>query len=191
MIILLALIIGIIIGYILKGRLKNLALSIKVPILVILSIIPEIFTGYLSDKLPSLFPRYLWLLILVEYILLFAFIICNLRNKYMYIVAFGVLLNFAVIMANGGRMPVSQAIYSIPSLERTIERILAGDVPEYFIMEKKVTLWYLGDIIPVPIWGAGLGSVGDIFIMAGVSLFTISSMRKKIAKHDKLQDLKG
>lgn len=176
MIILVAVIVGIVIGLIRKGSFERLANSLKAPFFIIISIIPEMFSGVLAEKFPQLIPRYLWVLVLIQYLLIFAFLILNVRNRGIVWMFIGVLLNFGVIMANGGRMPVAPKVLEMPVMQETAARILAGEFPEYFIMTEWVPLWYLGDVIPIPIWGAGMASIGDFFMMAGMILLIMYTM---------------
>lgn len=82
------------------------------------------------------------------------------------LVAFGVALNFIVIIANGGFMPVSAAATAIAQI----------DVPIYathaFISEE-TRLWFLADIIPIPppYPYARVISIGDFFLALGLFLF--------------------
>jgi len=183
LLILVAVIIGLAIAFLRHGRSRGLAEKIKAPYLVIVSVLCEGMISPLMKWLPSVFPEYLWILIIVQYMLLFLFFMINAHLWTMSVIAIGVLMNFAVIVFNGCRMPISDHIYAVPFMARALERILSGDLPEYFIMHEKVPLWFLGDIFYIPVKGAGFASIGDFFMSLGVILVMQQCMTPAKPRH--------
>ncbi len=181
MAILVAVAIGIILGFIRHGKLRGLVSYMRGPILLVLSLLLEASTGILTKNFPWVFPKYLWIVVIVQYAFIFAFFILNCRKWPIAIMAMGVLLNFAVIISNGGRMPVSPVVHEIPAYAETVQRISEGLVPEYFIMDYKVTFWFFGDIILIP--GAGFSSIGDIIMAIGMVFFIFIGMISARPKH--------
>ncbi|MCG8501611.1 MAG: DUF5317 domain-containing protein, partial [Firmicutes bacterium] len=170
-----------VLGLLKNGRLKGLADNMEYPVLLIISMLLEASTGLLVKLLPGIFPEYLWALVILQYALIFAFFMLNSHNWPVSVMALGVLLNFAVIISNGGRMPVSSIAYNYPGFTRVMDRIQSGAIPEYFIMDHRVPFWFLGDIIAIPL--AGMASAGDLVMMAGMVLFIFICMTSNRPKH--------
>ena len=93
------------------------------------------------------------------------------RNK---LLGVATVTNFAVIAANGFRMPVTPLIYEYPELYSFEERIQAGELPEYVLVDWDAPLWFLGDTLPL---FGGLASVGDLLMAAGVILIISGCMK--------------
>ena len=97
------------------------------------------------------------------------------------IVALGVLLNFLVIAANRGSMPVDRAL-ALRCAEARLVQLL--DSPEY-VVHKPVTsetrLRPLADVLPLPLlfprpaWFSP-GSVGDVFITLGACAMLVTGL---------------
>jgi MFS family permease len=107
-----------------------------------------------------------------SYALLVAFLAANGRRLGLVVAAAGLASNLLVILANGGRMPVSSAawrasgrsLHSIAASGIYNNNTLAGGHPR---------LAWLGDIFPLPLGGL-LGnavSVGDLLIVLGLTIF--------------------
>ena len=184
MAILVAVVIGILVGFLRRGKLRGLVDYMKSPILLVLSFLIEASLGLLVTKFPNLFPQYLWVVVVVQYALIFAFFIINCRKWPIAIMAVGVLMNFAVIISNGGSMPVAEVVADIPAYADTVQRISEGLMPEYFIMHHKVAFWYFGDVILIP-GGNGFASIGDIVLCIGMVFYIICGMGKTTAKRAK------
>jgi hypothetical protein len=181
-----SLIVSILIGYARRGRLTGIVRSgLRGFWLIIAAFALESSTGLLARWFPTYFPEYIWIEILLQYGLLFTFILLNGKRWDIMLMGLGILLNFLVIIVNGGRMPVSQDILDIPAFAGTVERIQSGAIPEYVIMKGGEPLWFLGDVIYVPIQGAGYGSVGDFILAAGLFLLVQSCMVKARPRHVK------
>ncbi len=101
---------------------------------------------------------------LASYFLLGAFAIVNRRIPGVLIVAFGGLLNFAAIAANGGIMPAHPD--AIASLARTLPE---GEFANSQILENPKLL-FLGDVFATPAsWPVhNVFSIGDGILLIGV-----------------------
>ncbi len=84
-------------------------------------------------------------------------------------VAIGLVLNFVVIAANGGLMPVSQQARQFAGMP-----VLDGPSNNVVPIADSTLLWWLADIIPLPSWMpfANVLSPGDVFIALGAVIFT-------------------
>lgn len=101
---------------------------------------------------------------------LFAYVLwSNLNLPGMKLFALGTLLNFVVIIANGGMMPVSAQAIALAGLPEP-----AGT---HMLLTAETKLWFLADIIPLPVpFLARVISIGDILIYVGIFYF----MQKKM-----------
>jgi len=104
-----------------------------------------------------------------------AFLARNLRVPGLPLIAVGLLLNVAVVGANGA-MPVS--IYAAARAGVPITAISDGSDPRHIIAGEATPLGGLGDIVPVPLpLQPEVASVGDLLIAAGLGLLVFAGMR--------------
>lgn len=108
------------------------------------------------------------------YILLLAFVALNLRRPGLVIAGVGLLLNFAVIVANGGLMPITPD--TVRRSEDVPSDISIGDwIPrskDVLLAREDVRLWFLSDRL---VWRKVAGtvrafSIGDVIIAAGLAV---------------------
>jgi len=106
-------------------------------------------------------------------------LVVNLRQPGFWLILVGALLNFTVIVANGGQMPASPdawaALNGIAAVPTTTfsNSILAGPATAFP---------YLGDnfVLPRPLPLANIFSIGDVLIGAGGALFIFQTMHGRI-----------
>jgi hypothetical protein len=101
------------------------------------------------------------------YAVVLAVIIVNRHLPGMAIVGIGAALNFAVMAANGGKMPVSY-----DAVKRVhMEREFSANMARHSLLDKDTRLGLLADIIPRP-WPPfperDVASFGDIFLSVGL-----------------------
>lgn len=123
--------------------------------------------------LPGFALRYAGVITCISYLCIFGFLFLNRQRKLpSALMALGALSNFAVIAANGFRMPVSPAALAMyPGM--TAEAVYSQKV-NYFIALKGANLYPLGDVIPVPLRVlGGFISVGDLLLGLGLLLFIV------------------
>lgn len=100
-------------------------------------------------------------------------------------VLLGLLLNAAVILANGGAMPVSaEALQLVGHYDFALQLRDEGPVGHVRLLEPGARLWFLADVIPLsPLPGLRIVlSVGDLFIATGTLLiFYIGTLRSPVA----------
>ena len=159
------------VGYLRGGRLKHYLqrplcwLACPIAAFALEAMIP------LWQRLPV--PQTLWLgcMVPTQYTLLLLF--CYRNRAFglsMLLIALASLCNLAAMCCNGFRMPVSPAVYDYPVFASFIQRVLAGELPEYVLVGYDAPLWFLGDVLPVPYVLPGMASVGDLLLGAGVFL---------------------
>jgi len=123
--------------------------------------------------------NYLIIHILI-YMFLFIFFAFNLNSKYLRLMLVGVILNFIVIAANKGFMPVSVDMASFKGFNEGINMLADGKIAGHTLLVKGTTrFWFLADIIniPPPYPFPQTISLGDIFIAVGTFLFIQFNMR--------------
>ena len=89
------------------------------------------------------------------------------------IFAVGIILNIAVMVANGGLMPITPERYQYVHPDRVVEAHTKPPSSKNIILPRDETrLWVLSDIIPVPVpWRRYAISIGDVLLMVGAAQF--------------------
>lgn len=127
---------------------------------------------------------------LLQYGLLILFLTLNLRRPVWPLFAFaGTLLNFLVIVLNGGCMPVSPSLLGEAGARLT--QLAQGRVYAYILMDATTCLPLLGDIIRVGAADRPLGfaSIGDLLLGVGVAILCWQMTREaKPAGQGKMED---
>ena len=85
--------------------------------------------------------------------------------------ALGIVLNIAVMVANGGWMPVTPEIHYFVHPDRPVElqarQVNSKDV---ILPRTETNLWILSDIIPVMLpWRRNAVSIGDVLLILGAA----------------------
>lgn len=119
---------------------------------------------------------------IIVYTLLVIFCYYNNDRKVFYIILAGILLNFAVIAANDGMMPVDPA----GALERgyvgEVRRLEDGQVAGHALLDPERTrLAFLGDVlhVPPPYPHPKTVSAGDILLSVGVFLLIYQTKNRE------------
>ena len=123
---------------------------------------------------------------LAQYSLLFLFILLNARRPVWPLLAFaGSMMNFLVIVLNGGCMPVNAAL--LQGTER-MALLQAGGIYAYCLISESTRLPMLGDVIRLGVGKSTIGfaSIGDVVLCIGVGiLFWQMTRAAKREKHSK------
>ena len=170
---------GIIIGYLRKGKLGNLAsLSFKKVYLVFISVSIEFGLSRLLINYNHLISAaYSFAIVMIQYLLSFLFIYFNRKQPKIWLIGIGVLLNFTVIAANYGAMPVSNRILALASSSKKISLLKSGKFYPYKLMDQGTRLWFLGDFICVSFPLRQFISIGDIILAVGILMLIQRAMR--------------
>jgi hypothetical protein len=152
---------GVIVALLRGGKLERLEhLGLKAIPLVWVALAMRLSVGFLERRD---FAHANWVQV-AAYIIFFVVVGVNITLPGMKFFGLGSLMNFAVIAANGGAMPVSAQAMAIANITDT-------PTGTHVLMTSETRLWYLADIIPAWTPFPQIISVGDIFIIIGIFLF--------------------
>lgn len=183
MIFLLAALAGVVLGYAFGGRIANLAsLRFKWTWLVLVGLILQLLIFPLFSDQPLLLYGTAPLHVL-SYLVVFAFLVLNLRVRSLIVLGCGALLNFAAITVNGGRMPSSSTALNRAGLAAIAESLTsAGSHGNILLMGESTRLNTLGDWLYLPKWlpFATAFSIGDLLIMIGLAWLIAEGMKRRV-----------
>lgn len=193
MILLLSIITGISVGLIRAHRegITYQIPNLRIPWLVLIAFLPQFFVYYLPSTREQ-FPDDLASgSLIVSQILLLIFAWFNRRLSGMWLLIVGLVLNLAVISANGGGMPISPETASrlVPSSivhsYQSGERF--GHGKDVILVPEVTHLEWLGDRFVPPDWFPYqfAFSMGDVLISMGVFLLLVDSKPSRGAIQEK------
>ncbi|MCX7920401.1 MAG: DUF5317 domain-containing protein [Clostridia bacterium] len=87
------------------------------------------------------------------------------------VVGVGCIMNAAVMLANGGKMPVSYEALAKTNMAHTAEFLKASGNGKHMLAGDNVNLEFLSDIIPLPQFlgmGMNVVSLGDLMVTLGI-----------------------
>lgn len=114
------------------------------------------------------------LLLLVSYVMVAIFLLLNRRVPGMWLFAIGFLANWAVILANGGYMPITYEALASAGLGHAAASAAPGTLvfgsKDVLLPFAETRLGWLSDIfvIPPPFPVPSVFSIGDVFIALGI-----------------------
>jgi len=175
---------ALVLGLVLGGKLKNLEkIKLKKIYLVFITFFIEYIAGILinSDNISlreNIF-AYTYYIQLLAYILLMIFFVYNFKYLGIKFLAFGSFLNFFVIQANKGFMPVDIHLAMKLGYYNSVKYLGSGNVFGHKILDTVNDAWViLADIIeiPPPYFFPKSISAGDMFIGFGVFFLIFLNM---------------
>jgi hypothetical protein len=140
---------SLIIGWLRKGSFRNfLHLHLRAYYLLYIAFFLQLLAFILHRTQPSLFVAILYTLSFLPLIL---WPILNRHYWEMYLLAIGLLMNFLVITANGGKMPIYlPALRYIHAEEKFLQAAQKGGYFRYKLSNGEEPLFFLSDYIPFP-----------------------------------------
>lgn len=181
-------VLGFIVALLRKGKIRNIEkMHIRGWYLFIIAGLIQVSISWLKGKNlllgPEFFEKYFIYVHLFTYLLLIIGIILNIRKRFMVFILIGMALNFIVIFANGGKMPVS--FKGARGYEHYTDELPKKPFDiKHEIVDENTKFVYLADVIPLshPYPLARIISIGDVFLMIGIFLFFQESMVNKKSK---------
>ena len=165
---------SLIIGKIRGGRFSNIASGeIRGWYFIGASFLIEFGAVYLSLKGVKMVTDGIFFIHFLSYMLLFCGLLMNLDKYSFWIITAGVLLNFIVIIANGGKMPVSADALKYAGLHNNLADIALGRIVTHTLMNTTTKLRFLGDVLPLPQYypRPKVYSIGDILMAIGIFIY--------------------
>ena len=181
-------IISIIIGLLRNGKLSSLSqISLtKIEVIVLACLIQAglIFLGSREIKFVLNYSSYM---IIFSYIALLIAVCYNFELKGMKIITLGIILNFIVIVANSGHMPVLLSSIYKAGLDDFALLLKEGTYVTHTLINEKTLFRFLADVIPLspPFPDPSVVSVGDFLMFYGVFSLIQNAMLKKEQFFDK------
>ncbi len=164
---------GIVLAILRKGDLRRLGLvKFRLWWLIVASFVLKLAIVRFSSSGVEWMITYGPALHLVAYGMLLFPLLLNRDLPWMKLALLGTGLNFAVIAANGGQMPVFEATLVLMGKLESLARIQVTTDATHTIATANTALAWLGDWIPVPLPLSAVVSPGDIFLALAVILFT-------------------
>lgn len=174
-----AVVIGLTLGYLCGGRIAHLGrLQLRGLWLLLPPLILQLLIFPLGSRGPLLsFGVPYWHIL--SYLFLLAFTIWNWRYPELLLMGFGLLLNLAVIVANGGYMPASAEALRRAGFSSVAQALEAGTRQgNTVLMSAKTRLNFLGDWLFLPAWVplSSAFSLGDVLLGIGAAAFLTRRM---------------
>lgn len=137
------------------------------------SFLVEFSAVYLASKGIKLIIDAIPFIHLLSYILLFCGLFMNCDKYPFWIITAGVFLNFIVIMANGGQMPVSIETMEAIGIAENAAAIIRGRIVTHTPIVADTKLKFLADILSLPKFypRPKVYSIGDVFMAVGVFIY--------------------
>lgn len=175
-------IISIIIGLLRNGKLSSLSqISLKRIELILLACLIQAGLVFLASKKVKFVLDYSSYMIIFSYIVLLLAIWYNRKLKGINFIALGITLNFIVIVANGGHMPVLLSSIYKAGLNDFALVLKEGTYVTHTLITEKTLFGFLADVIPLspPFPDPSVVSAGDFLMFYGVFSLIQNAMLKK------------
>jgi hypothetical protein len=174
-----ALVSGVLVGLVRQGSLVRLAyLPVRWPWVAGLVWVVQVllFVSPLSGPLEP----YGGVVHMATILLLAALIVVNRSLPGLALIGLGLLLNAAVLTANGGYMPVSDTALIAVGSQASLDAMRDGArIQKTFLMQPDTPLWPLGDLLPLPLVHK-IYSVGDVTAGIGAFVLVVGGMTRRV-----------
>jgi len=164
-------IISISIGLFRKGKLSSLAnISLKKTELIVLAALVQAGLIFLGGRKINFILNYSTYLLIFSYLLLLYVSWYNKDLKGIKLISLGIGLNFIVIVANSGQMPVLLTSLYKAGLYDFVLTLKEGTYVTHTLITDKTLFKFLADVIPLssPFPDPSVVSVGDFLMFCGV-----------------------
>jgi len=177
MILLAVLVLAFLISLLTGGKLSRLAnLPLRAPWLALLGFGLQLYMIYSPADMAQGFLSIRTLALIGSYVILLVLIWLNRRLVGMLFIGLGLILNLAVMVANGGYMPITPDAVKAIGFEYQLESAEIGsrlqDSKDVLLPREQTNLWFLSDVfvLPPPFPIPSVFSPGDIFLAIGACI---------------------
>lgn len=145
--------------------------------LVFLGFALQVGVLYLGKYLPGLH----WLspvLHIAAYVVIVYALAANCRLPGVSVILLGTLMNFLVIAANGGHMPVAEMALVGAGLDAQVEVLRTGGRATHMLLEQGARLGFFADVyhMKAPLLPPSCFSIGDVLMAIGVFVVVFQGM---------------
>lgn len=183
MLYIIAIVLGVIVGILFKGRIGNiLNFKFEKAWIIITAFLIQAGAQFLNFKGFTIVSRNVIIIQSIVIVLLLIGFWYNRKNLGITFLGIGLMLNAVVMIANGGKMPVSYDILKSFNQQEMIELLEAGRDSKHTIISENTNLAFLSDVIYIPyVFGymMRLVSIGDLMIVAGIFILTVEIVSGK------------
>ena len=117
-------------------------------------------------------------LMLGSYVPLLVLVALNRGTPGMWLIGLGILMNFTVIVANGGMPVLSEAAYVAGGTNADADIIASA---KHVLLDTSTALPFLADVIPLRLFGFGqVISLGDVFLAVGLARVLEHELRQPV-----------
>lgn len=167
-------------GWARGGSLRKLAaLPIRQFYLLIAPLLLEVVHSQLLLRVDWMTPLLSFGMTILQYLLLFIFVLINSHLWQVLVYGAGSALNFFVITANAGAMPITAKVLTLGGNSAKFAALTQGRYYTYEIINESTCLPFLGDVILIPGILPQCVSIGDIVLMAGLFCLVMKGMGKR------------
>jgi hypothetical protein len=161
------------------GRLANLGdIQLRLWWLLPLGFLLQIATVWLPDS-ASWSASVGLAMILASFAPLLLLVILNRGRTGMWLAGVGVLMNFSVIVLNGGMPVLAGAAEAAGGFQGSV--LSVAQSYKHVMMDASTRLGFLADVIPVRMFNQGqVVSIGDVFLAVGLGRFLESELRRPV-----------
>ncbi len=173
---------SILIGILRGGSLAHLTqISLKKIELILLACLMQAGLVFLGSRKVKFISDYGSYILIFSYIVLLLAVWHNKELEGMNFIALGIILNFIVIVANGGHMPVLLSSLHKVGLDDFALSLKEGTYVTHTLINEKTLFRFLGDVflLPPPFPGPSVVSGGDFLMFYGVFSLIQKAMIKK------------
>jgi hypothetical protein len=170
------------VGLVAGGRLSRLKdLELRLPWAFVLAAAVQVAVMALGARESALAESVGGPAHILTYIILLVGLGLNRRSKGVLVAGVGVLMNFFVIAANGGSMPVDRELAVRAGSISLVAALDSSSYPLHMAATEETRLRPLGDVLPLPLLVPRPkffcpGSAGDVFVTVGVCWLLLSGM---------------
>lgn len=174
------LVLAILFGWARGGSLVKLTdLPVRQVYLLAFPLLMEVAQSQLLLRVEWMSPLISFGITIFQYLIVFVFVLLNSHMWQVLVYGAGSALNFLVITANAGAMPITEKVLDLGGSSAKFTALVQGRFFTYEIINESTRLPFLGDVILIPGWLPQCISVGDILLMIGVFLLVVGGMEKR------------